>query len=348
MPKLTFAISADYARATGGYIYDMRLVAELRALGWTVDEMDLPAGFPDPSAEAIATTRALFASLPENSILLIDQLCISVIPEVAAAVGGRLKLSVILHHPLADEGDRPPAAAAILRAAERETLQHAALVIATSELTAATLRADYAVPNARLIVALPGIDRPSFQARKTTGAPNLLSIGSVIPRKDHGALIMALMPLADRPWQLTIVGDLERAPAHVAGLRAMIAASRLEDRVTLPGALSGDALETEWNRADAYVAASRHEGFGMAIAEAIARGLPVVTTEAGAVGGWIDRRAALVAQVGDQPALNAAMARIVTDAALRARLAEGSRAAITALPSWPRSATIVANALARL
>ncbi len=122
----------------------------------------------------------------------------------------------------------------------------------------------------------------------------LLSVGAVVPRKDHGVLIDALSLLRDEPWRLTIVGNITRAPDHVSALRARIAAAGLQDRVHLAGELDDDALEEVWRGADIYVASSRHEGFGMAIAEAISRGLPVVTTAAGAVSEWLSPSAALI------------------------------------------------------
>ena len=49
---LTFVISADYARRTGGWIYADRLLKGLAARGWRINAAILPAGFPEPSPQA--------------------------------------------------------------------------------------------------------------------------------------------------------------------------------------------------------------------------------------------------------------------------------------------------------
>jgi glycosyltransferase involved in cell wall biosynthesis len=177
---------------------------------------------------------------------------------------------------------------------------------------------------------------------------SLLSVGAVVPRKDHGLLIEALGGLADRPWHLRIVGNTTRAAAHVERLRSRIAALGLEERIELAGELDGGAFEAAWRGADLYVASSRHEGYGMAVAEALARGLPVVTTAAGAVGEWIDRRAALVVPIGEVATLRAALASLLDDANRRRHLRDGARTAGAGLPSWDDTARIVDAALRRI
>ena len=345
-PSLVFAISADYARRTGGWIYNQRLLDELRRLGWTVEDLVLPAGFPTPDAAARAASAAAFRGLPDGTLVVVDQLCLGVMPEVAAEQGARLRQVMIVHHPLALEGD---ACAAVRAESECRALANVALVLATSQPTGESLRRDYGVGSDRLVVGLPGIDRhPPRPLRPEGGELRLLGVGAVVPRKDHGLLLEALAGLADRPWRLRIVGDLDRAPAHVTGLRGLLARYGLTDRVEFAGILEGEAFEATWSQSDLYVAASRHEGYGMAVAEAVARGLPVVTTTAGAVESWLDRQAALVVPAGDLLALRGALARAFDEPALRQSLRQGARAAAAALPRWEETATVVDAALRRL
>src|SRR5207244_3887187 len=136
-----------------------------------------------------------------------------------------------------------------------------------------------------------------------------------------------------------------RAPTHVARLRTQLAASGLSPRVRLAGELSADALARRWRSADLYVAASRHEGYGMALAEAFAHGLPVITTAAGAAGPWIGWRGAIVVRNGNVAALRVALARAITSPALRAALRRGAVARRRALPTWRAPADVVHRAL---
>ena len=110
-------------------------------------------------------------------------------------------------------------------------------------------------------------------------------------------------------------------------------------------ALDDVALEEVWRGADIYVASSRHEGFGMAIAEAISRGLPVVTTAAGAVSEWLNPSAAMIVPTGDTAALAAALARVLRQPETRAALMRGAREQRLQLTRWHETATRVDAAL---
>ena len=342
--SLVFAISADYERRTGGWVYDARLMQELRLLGWHVRDLLLPAGFPHPSAEARAASAAAFAALPDGTIVVADQLCLGVLPDVAKREAHRLRLAMIVHHPLMLE--RNGGADDVFARSERKALRHVRLAIVTSCETATWLGRMFEVPADRIVVAPPGTEPRPLAPGSGNPVPLLLSIGAVVPRKDHGTLIAALSGLRNMAWHLTIVGNTTRAPEHVAGIRARIDAAGLGDRITLTGELDEAALERAWARADAYVAASRHEGFGMAIAEAVSRGLPVMTTAAGAVAEWLSRDAALIVPTGDARTLGSAIGRYLSDPETRAALRRGSALQRQRLLRWSDTAARVDASLA--
>jgi glycosyltransferase involved in cell wall biosynthesis len=205
------------------------------------------------------------------------------------------------------------------------------------------------VPETRIVVAPPGIEcSPPVELPPVTDAPRLLSVGAVIERKGYHILVDALAGLADTPWQLDIVGDLDRAPDYVELLRARIAAAGLAGRIVLKGGLSSAELETCWRSAHAYVAASLHEGFGMAVAEAIARGLPTATSDAGAIGAWLDPNAALIVPDVAHEALGAAIRRVLGEPALRMQLRAAALAQAARFPSWADAAEVVDERLANL
>ena len=345
---LSFVISADYARRTGGWIYDHRLLQELAARGWRIREVTLPAGFPAPSPAARRQAAAAFAAIADGSVVLADQLCLGVLPEVAAAEADRLRLVMIVHHPLALEGYHAGGGRAAFAHCERQALRHAAAVIATSANTARVLRADYAVAADRLVVAVPGVDPRPLARGSGSSVLNLIAVGAVVPRKNHGLLLEALAGLKPLPWRLTVVGNLARAPDHVARLRAMIAACGLAGRVRLAGEVSEARLQRLWLAADLFTSASRHEGYGMAIAEAFAHGVPVVATYAGAAGAWVGRRGAKIVRDGSVAALRTALFEVIGARSQRGALRRGAVARRRSLPAWAATAAGVEGRLGQL
>ena len=76
----------------------------------------------------------------------------------------------------------------------------------------------------------------------------------------------------------------------------------------------------------------------MAYAEAMAHGLPIIATSAGAIPETVPPDAGLLVPPGDAAALAEALRRMLADPGLGARLAAGSRAAGARLPGWPQAA----------
>ncbi len=345
---LVFASSLDYARHTGGYVYNTRLMQELAAAGSEIVRLDLPAGFPRPDAAARARSAALLGALPAGSIVAADQICLSPLADIMAREAERLRLVMIFHHPIAMEEGLPPDERARFMAAERSALAACRLVVASSHTTADTLRTGYAVPAERIVVAPPGIPRFAAHVPPRAKVPLLLSVGAVIPRKGYHDLVAALAGLVHLPWSLSIVGVHERAPDYVTRLLGMIRDAGLEGRMRLEGGLPQADLDARWRSADVYVSASLHEGYGMAVAEAIARGLPTVTTGANAVRDWLDPAAALIVPERSPEALRAALARILSEPVLRDELRAAALVQAARFPSWADAAAAVSRRLAAL
>ncbi len=349
--RLVLAVPLDPDLATGGTIYDRRLAEGLRERGWQVDWLRLPDGFPFPDEQAVAASAQAFAALPRGTLLLVDGLALGVLPELAREQSQRLRLLGLVHHPLGYEDGLDHETATQLIASERAALRWPRRILCTSQTTARTLEDHFGVEPQRVVVIEPGTD-PAPLARGSGGPEvQLLAVGAVIPRKRFDRLVRALARLPELPWHLTVVGSLERAPQAVAALRAAIAETGLGDRVTLAGELRGEALEAAFDRADLFVSASAYEGYGMALSEALARGLPIVAVAGGAVADWLPADAALLVPPRDEEALARALARAIGDAALRAHLKKGAIAARAHLPRWPeqiaRAEAVLEQELAR-
>ncbi|HEX4323610.1 MAG TPA: glycosyltransferase family 4 protein [Gaiellaceae bacterium] len=328
----------DPARPSGGNAYDRRICRGLAAAGWTVHVHEVPGSWPDPDAHALAALAAAVGAIPDGALVLVDGLVGSAAPEVLIPEAGRLRLVAIVHMPLGRE-------------TEGEMLSAAASVIATSAWARRELLDLYSLPGDRVHVAEPGVDRAELAAG-TPSAGALLSVAAVIPGKGHDVLVDALASLTGLPWQCVCVGSLERDPAFVTRVGRRAADAGMDERLRFPGPQSGAELACSYATADLLVLPSRGETYGMVVAEALARGLPVVAAEVGgvpeALGHGADgTRPGLLVPPDDPSALRDALRSWLADADLRRRLRRAARERRETLGDWSTTASVVADVLER-
>ncbi|RIY02192.1 glycosyltransferase [Aureimonas flava] len=319
------------------------MIAELADLGWRLRVLALPAAFPAPGPADHAATAEAFAGLDDGALVLVDGLAFGALPALARREAARLRLVALVHHPLALEDGLAPPVAEALRLSEREALAHARAMVATSATTARLLKIGFGVA-ATVAVAPPGTERPDrLPTTRDAPVPTILSVGALIPRKDHALLVDALARLADRPWRCRIVGSPTADPATAEMVRARVAAAGLERRIVLAGAVAD--VEAEYRAADIFALPSRFEGYGMAFAEAMAHGLPVVGCAGGAVAEVVPPEAGRLVEPGDAAGFAEALRALLDEPALRRDLALGAWQAAQGLPTWADSARILSDAL---
>jgi glycosyltransferase involved in cell wall biosynthesis len=343
---VAFAVPGDLTTPTGGYTYDRRIVGELQALGWQVEVLDIGDGFPRPTPEVRTIAGAQLMGLPTGQPLVIDGLAYGVMPEEAQSLRERYAVVALVHHPLALETGLADADVAALQRSERAALACARHVISTSAATARLLVDDYGVPAEHLTVVKPGTDRVATHEPRQSDEPmTLLTVGAIVPRKGYDVLVEALARLKDRPWRLVIVGDNTRSPETAARLDEDIARYGLSDRVEIVGPVPDGDLVEFYAEADLFVLPSRFEGYGMAYTEAVAHGVPVIGTDAGAIPDTVPPGAGILVPPDDVDALANALKQVMDDANERERLAAGARAASASFPTWRESAALFAAVL---
>jgi glycosyltransferase involved in cell wall biosynthesis len=362
-PSLVLVVPGRLSTCSGGYEYDRRIVAGLRGRGWAVDVEELGGSFPVPSQETRARVSRVLAAIPTGALVLVDGLALGALPLEAAREAGRLRLVALVHHPLAEETGLDTYTANQLAESERRALSVVHSVVVTSQATAANL-ANYDVHPERIAVVEPGTD-PAPLARGSDGRRvHFVCVAAIIPRKGHEVLMRALAIVPERNWRLTCVGDVERDPAGVDRLRAHVRADGLADRVVFAGEGDRHAVAAYYDEADLLVMPSLHEGYGMAVAEALARGLPVVGTNTGAIpellngmlkidgelfrdDRLVELSAGLLVQPDDADSLAAALSLVLRDVPLRERLTQGARRVRDMLPTWEEASEKMAQALMR-
>jgi glycosyltransferase involved in cell wall biosynthesis len=201
-------------------------------------------------------------------------------------------------------------------------------------------------------VVAPGTDSAPL-ATGTDGRSGLLCVAAVTEHKGQDLLVEALARVADLPWTCVCVGPLRREPAFADRVRGLIDRHGLAGRVRLAGPRSGDALAASYAAADLVVLASRGETYGMVVAEALMRGIPVLATAAGAVADTLGREpdgtvAGILVSERDPAAFAAALRRWLTEPDLPDRLRARARRRRSALPGWPAAARELAAVLDRL
>jgi glycosyltransferase involved in cell wall biosynthesis len=216
------------------------------------------------------------------------------------------------------------------------------------------LKADYGVD---AVVIHNGVDADRFPpidperratVRQRAGVDDrfvFLSVGGIEPRKGSIYLVQAMAILGERldpSPVLVVVGghsfqDYTRYRDEVLATLPGLGL-RLDSDVILAGSIS-DAELHEWYRsADALVFPSVKEGWGLAVLEAMAADLPVVSSDIPVLREYLTHdRTAVMTRVGSPESLAAGMQRLATDGALRETLVRGGRDLVPAF-SWPRAA----------
>ncbi len=342
----------DPARPSGGNGYDRRICLDLPGFGWQVRRYIVDGGWPRPGADARAELARLLRELPDGTVVLLDGLVACGVPEIVVPEAGRLRLAVLVHLPLGDETGLAPEVAAGLDAAERAVLRAAPAVVATSDWAVRRLVSHHGLAPERVHVAAPGADIAPL-APGTDGVSRLLCVAAVTPRKGQHRLVEALAAVTDLPWSCALVGGLGQDPAYVGHIRSLIAKFGLGDRLHLAGPQTGADLDASYAAADLMVLTSYAETYGMAVTEALARGIPVLATDVGglpeAVGRAPDGGVPGILVPPEDPAAIAAELRgWFGEADVRRRLKAAARGRRAALDGWAATARSLAGVLGRL
>ena len=351
---LTLIVPGNPEQRTGGYLYDRRIAEELRRGGWQVRVIGLAGTFPladDKAARAMYTT---LDELGDGEAVVIDGLALGGVPDAVAPHAKRLDLSALVHHPLGDEtGLEEPARQQLLHS-ERRALALCRRIIVTSPFSARRLQA-LGLTRQRPLAVEPGVTpaelAPAAKAR-LEGAPEpieerLLCVASLTPRKGQDVLLTALAGLPTAGWRCRLSGSAQRDPDFAKRLKNQIQRSGLSDRIELAGERDEAELAADYDWATVCVLPSHYEGYGMVVTEALARGLPVISTTGGALADTLPDDAGLKVAPNRPNQLGQAISRWLSDPALRRDLTLGASRARARLPDWRNSAQRFADALAQ-
>ena len=334
----------DPNRPSGGNVYDQRVARALVELGWHVEPIMVPGSWPFPEVVAERRLHDRLSAVPTGGVVLADGLVACAAPAPFEKHADRIRTVVLVHQPLADDAGLSQQSAARLTKLEARALRCAARVAATSPWSADRLMRLHGLTGVE--VAAPGVD-PAPLAAGTDGAHRLLCVAAVTPHKGQHLLVQALARLDSLPWTCDLVGPDDRDAGYAERVGGMITRARLGARLRLRGAWSGAVLAQAYGAADLVILPSQSETYGMVITEALARGIPLVASNAGAVSDTLGlapdgSRPGLLVPPGDLDGLIGALRSWLTDDQLRQGLRGSARLRRNSLLGWDSTGSTMA------
>lgn len=337
--RVAFLTVGDTSRATGGYFYHREVFVRLRAAGVAVDEIvTAPADLSAQLAAAPTLGRA-FDPRPYD-VVVVDALARAICAPWLDAWRLRRPLVAMVH-------ELPSSAAGV---ADRDEIAREAPLLRADRLIAvsadgARILRQRGVVAERIAVASGGYDRLGPPTPRTAPPePVALCVAQWLPRKGLRELARAWARVVRPGWRLDLVGETEADLDYAAAVRAALAEAPA-DSVRVRGVLDDAALVAAYAGAALFALPSRFEGYGIAFAEAMAYGLPIVACAIGPLPALVGAEAGLLVAPGDQAALAAALVRLMDDAPLRAYMADAARARAAVLPTWDACAARFLEAL---
>ena len=227
------------------------------------------------------------------------------------------------------------------RAAMVAVLDHAGELLIGSRSFAGEVTERLGTDPARFTIVPGAVDTTRFAPGDGAGRTALLYHGRVDRRKGILDLLDALDRL-EHPAELVVSGigpDLDAARKRAAG----------DARVRFTGYAGYDEAPAVYRQGGVFVSPTYAEGFSNTILEAMASGLPVVSTRSvGVVDCVRDGENGLLVEPGDVDGLAGALDRVLGDAPLRERLAAAALAEVRATYAWPRVAGLIVAAYERV
>lgn len=202
----------------------------------------------------------------------------------------------------------------------REAAERSDLIIAVSRFTAGQVEDLLKVDRGRIRVVHHGVASPPNAGATVKREQMILFVGALQRRKNVVRLVEAFEQVAPG-WKLSLAGASGFAAEEV--LRSIETSTRKSD-IQLLGYVPDQALEDLYQRASIFAFPSLDEGFGMPVLDAMARGVPVLSSTVSAMP-EICGDAALLVDPRDTAAIAAGLQKLTGDTTLRAGLAHRGR-----------------------
>jgi glycosyltransferase involved in cell wall biosynthesis len=344
--RVTLLTVGDPQRVTGGYLFHRRLAERAHQHGAEVTFVSIP-DIPLPWAIVTGPVWLRAPAIRAADMLVLDSLAAAAaapwLSHIAAPIVG------MLHQPLGGM-DAHHLVRSFRTPFDRRAYRACRLLMVASEWLLDQLAAAR-MPRAKVRVVAPGKNlngngdgeadiRPSECAKLRNGRLiAALSVANWLPRKGIMELLEAVARLPDPVVTLHLVGDTSTRGPYARRIRDRVEQPDLRERVVVYGVLPSAAVQRMYRAADVFVLPSFEEPYGTVWGEAMAAGLPVVGWHAGNLPFLADHGTeGMLVDVGDMPALGAAIEQLARDPGLRTRMGRAARRRAAARPTWDDTA----------
>jgi glycosyltransferase involved in cell wall biosynthesis len=307
-------------------------------------------GFPEPFVFGIRAYRYVMPRRDRYDVIHDNQS----LSYGIWALGHKAPVVATIHHPITVDRDIALRSAASgwqklkqwrwfsfigMQKRVARTLPH---LISVSSRARADVSRDFGIPAARIAVIPNGVRIEDFHPLPEVAREKgriIVTSSADIPLKGLPFLLRAVCQLAlSRTVHLVIVGELE----HDGPVARLIADLNLGNRITITGRIDPPAFVRQYARASVAVIPSFYEGFGLPAAEAMACGVPVVSTTGGALPEVVGDAGILIPP-GDTAALIQALTAVLDDSETAAALGEAGRRRVQRLFNWQRTARLTVD-----
>jgi glycosyltransferase involved in cell wall biosynthesis len=345
-PPIVFIVPGDPEQRTGGYLYDAQIAHHLKSQGLVVCVVGLSGAFPKADETARQSMRQALGQAPTNACIILDGLAMGGLGDDLVALKDEPHHQSqtwigLVHHPLADEHGLSSSDQQHLKTQETLALRAVDAVVVTSPFTAQRL-VEQGYLRSPPHVVTPGVTPAPLALVAEEGQAvrqeiRWLTVASLTPRKGHDVLLHALSELKDLDWICQWVGDPYRDPSHAKALVDLAHRLGLSDRIEWVGEADETTLDHYYHQAHLSVLPSRYEGYGMVVTEALARGLPVITTDGGALAHTLPPGAGLMVAQGQPAPLASALRQWAEQPSLQRSLLKHAKAVRAQLNDWSHS-----------
>jgi glycosyltransferase involved in cell wall biosynthesis len=346
MPGYVSCSGDDLRRLTGGILYDRMIGERFREKGWDVKYFDIESMPRFMKFLKFPSKGFLQRRSDSFDILLTDLGNSTIVMGFQKWASRRGMLTAMICHHFRSGLEKTALRRLLYRFSEKSVVRSADLLIANSMLTMDTLLS-MGRKRQDMVLAPPGLQYSVAESRSVDGKPSeILAVCSIEPRKGILEMIRALHSSGLDGARLTIVGELDGGSVYARRVAGLIEDLQMESRVRLSGKLDDQALKEAYEKADVFMLLSKWEGYGMSIAEAMAHGLPVLTTNAGAIPQLVKHGVSgLMVDPHDWPKAGEYLKALFGDRDLRARLSRSALESAVSFPTWDDTTEAVFEAV---